>query len=252
MRPRPVSELPLTYTALLNGHPVPYRLIVSHRARSWRLSVHPRTGLSVVVPARSSLRIETLLNEHAQWIQRTLKRAASQPLPRRIPLAHGSLLPYLGNALRLEIDPAWDHPPRLDDGRGALRVGTAGSRRLPTEIERWYRQQADTVFPQRLQMVNGALGLRFGRMTVRDQRTRWGSCSAAGNLAFNWRLILAPLPIVDSVVAHELTHLIDRSHAPGFWRRLSAIDPEYDAHRGWLRRYGAWLSPGYELPPGLP
>jgi hypothetical protein len=206
----------------------------------------------VVVPIRCRLDVDALLEGHADWIRRCLARIAGQPVPRRTPLAHGSLLPYLGKVLRLEVGAGRDGSLHCDQDLGTLRAGEAGPRRLHQDVEAWYRQQANALFAERLQALNAAFGFRFNRVTVRDQRTRWGSCSAAGNLAFNWRLLMAPLAIVDSVVAHELTHLVDRSHAPSFWRRLETIDPSYHTHREWLRRYGAWLSLGCEPPPALP
>lgn len=245
-------DLPLTYTAVLRGQSVSYRLVVSHRARSWRLSIHPHTGLSVVVPIRCRLDVNALLEGHAEWIRRCLARVAGQPVPLHTPLAHGSLLPYLGKVLRLEVDARRESSLQFDQDRGTLCTGEAGPRRLLDDVEAWYRRQAHALFVERLQVLNATAGFRFNRVTVRDQRTRWGSCSAAGNLAFNWRLLMAPLAIVDSVVAHELTHLVDRSHAPSFWRRLNTIDPSSHAHRAWLRRYGAWLSLGCEPPPALP
>lgn len=244
-------DLPLTYTAVLRGQPVAYRLVVSPRARSWRLSIHPHTGLSVVVPAGARLDVNALLAGHVDWIRRSLARIARRPVPRTMPLTHGSLLPYLGNVLRLEMDDRRDGEPQYDQTLGTLSVGEVGLRGLLTRVEAWYRRQAEGVFAERLRVLNASVGFRFNRVTIRDQRTRWGSCSASGNLAFNWRLLLAPLAIVDSVVAHELTHLVERSHAPSFWRRLETIDPSYDAHRAWLGRYGAWLSLGCEPPPAL-
>lgn len=245
----PLPQLAFTYTARFNGEPIPYRLIVSHRARSWRLSIHPHTGLSVVVPARSALCVETLLDAHAEWIQRSLKRSADRPVPRPIPLADGSLLPYRGTVLRLEVVAAGRAAPGCDLGAGTLRVRSAGPERLPTAVEAWYRRQADGVFRERLDAVNAVSSYRFARVSIRDQRTRWGSCSATGNLSFNWRLLLAPPAVLDSVVAHELTHLADRTHAASFWRLLARLDPAYDAHRRWLRRYGAWLTLGCDPPP---
>lgn len=252
MSTRNVAELPLTYSAMLRGRPVTYQVVVSHQARSWRLSIHPHTGLSIILPARSRLAVHELLDAHADWIHRGLDRAARRPLPRRAPLADHSPLPYLGTVLGLEIDRHLHGLPRLESERGILRVGTHGPRRLVQEVEAWYRQQADALIPERLRVLNATLGFCFARVTIRDQRTRWGSCSTAGNLAFNWRLLMAPLAIVDSVVAHELTHLADPSHAPSFWRRLAAIDPAYQVHRTWLRQYGSWLSLGCEPPPMLP
>ncbi len=247
-----VPELPFLYTTTLRGRPLTYRVVVSVRVRSWRMSIHPRSGLSVVLPARSRLDVAALLDAHADWIHRALNRAARRPVPRESPLTDASVLPYVGTVLRLTIDPEHDGAAREDRKHGILRIGALGPRRLAQAIEAWYRRQAKTLMPERLRLMNARLGLSYGRVTIRDQRTRWGSCSARGNLAFNWRLMMAPLAIVDSVVAHELIHLVDPSHAPSFWRRLAAIDPAYDAHRRWLRRYGAWLSIGCEPPPAPP
>ncbi len=253
MSTQTVPELPLTYSSVLRGRPVTYRVVVSLRARSWRLSIHPHTGLSVVLPARARLDIDALLDAHADWIHRSLDRASRRPVPGQSPLTEASVLSYVGTRLRLTIDPQHrDGLPQADWDHGTLRIGALGPRRLAQAIEAWYRRQAEALFPERLRIVNARLGLPYGRVTVRDQRTRWGSCSARGNLAFNWRLMIAPLAILDSVVAHELTHLVDPSHAPSFWRRLAAVDPAYDAHRRWLRRYGAWLAIGCEPPPALP
>lgn len=250
MSPASAPGLPFVYTAVLRGRPLTYRVVVSMRARSWRLSIHPHSGLSVVLPARSRLDLDALLDTHAEWILRALHRAARKPAPRQHPLADASALPYLGTMLRLRIDPARDGTPQADWAQRTLRVGALGPRRLAQAVEAWYRRRAEDVFPERLDVINARLGgLRYGRVTVRDQRTRWGSCSARGNLAFNWRLMMAPLAILDSVVAHELIHLVDPSHAPSFWRRLAAVDSAYDAHRRWLRRYGSWLSLGSEPPP---
>lgn len=253
MRAAGALDLPLTYTAQLNGRPVSYRLVVSRRAKAWRLSIHPHTGLSVVVPAGSRLDVEQLLHSHAGWIRRWLDRLTRLPPPRTGPLTHGSSLPYLGGLLRLEVAPAAGMTASLDTDARILRIGPAGARELRAGVQAWYRQHAGVLVRERIGVVNAALGYRFGRVTIRDQKSRWGSCSAEGHLSFNWRLIMAPLAIVDSVVAHELTHLVDRTHAPSFWRRLSAVDPAYDVHRRWLREHGAWLTlDAVPPPPGLP
>jgi predicted metal-dependent hydrolase len=245
----PAPELPLTFTTLLRGRPVTYRLVASRRARAWRVSIHPHTGLSVIMPAGTRLDVAALLDAHAAWIHRHLDRIARDLSPSRSPLAHGSLVPYRGTLLRLEVIRDRSEAPHNDPTIGLVRVNGGHDCRLLTEVETWYRQQADGVFRERLSAVNARFGYRFARVSIRDQRTRWGSCSAAGNLSFNWRLLMAPPSVLDSVVAHELTHLVDHTHASSFWRRLALMDPAYDAHRRWLRRYGAWLTLGCEPPP---
>lgn len=243
------SELPLTYTAVVAGRTVTYRLVVSRRARAWRVAIHPYTGLSVVMPVGARLDIHALLDSHADWITRHLDRLARNPLPRYAPLAHGSILAFRGERLRLAVVGDSDEGPHHDPVTDTLRVGAVGARRLQPEVEAWYRRQAEGIFVERLDAVNAAVGYRFARVSIRDQRTRWGSCSATGTLSFNWRLLMAPPTVLDSVVAHELTHLADRTHAPSFWRRLALLDPAYDAHRRWLQTYGAWLALGCDPPP---
>jgi predicted metal-dependent hydrolase len=87
----------------------------------------------------------------------------------------------------------------------------------------------------------GALGVAFRRIEIRDQRTRWGSCSPKGTLSFNWRLVLAPFEVLDYVVVHELCHLREPNHSPRFWHLVAARRPAWKTHRAWLREYGAEL-----------
>jgi len=82
---------------------------------------------------------------------------------------------------------------------------------------------------------------KAGRISVRDTRSRWGSCSAKGNLSFSWRLILAPEFVLNYVVAHEVAHLIERNHGPKFWKLVARLDDQADAARKWLRRNGEAL-----------
>lgn len=235
------TALPLTYTTVVRGRPLSYRVTMSPRARAWRLTIHPDSGLTIVLPARSRIDVAGLLDSRSTWIFRHLDRLAKHPLPATPRLiGHGSVLRYLGGPLRLELA-AGARAAEVDETAGVLRVPETDDRSLRATIETWYRRRAETVFAERLRLMNDGLGYRFQRVTIRDQKTRWGSCSARGNLAFNWRLVMAPIEIVDSVVVHELVHLIVLSHSRAFWNRVAAIDPAYVAHRRWLRDHGPRL-----------
>jgi predicted metal-dependent hydrolase len=87
----------------------------------------------------------------------------------------------------------------------------------------------------------GFLGVAFRRIVIRDQRTRWGSCSPSGTLSFNWRLVLAPFEVLDYVVVHELCHLREPNHSPRFWRLVEERRPGWRIQRAWLREHGAEL-----------
>ncbi len=97
------------------------------------------------------------------------------------------------------------------------------------------------VYPQRVAYYARLLGVTYGRITVRMQKTRWGSCSAEGNLNFNVLLLLAPEAVLDYVVIHELCHRKFMNHSADFWRCVGEIMPEYKAHRKWLKDHGAEL-----------
>jgi predicted metal-dependent hydrolase len=108
-------------------------------------------------------------------------------------------------------------------------------------LEAWCRGVARTTIVPRVAERASAMGVTYGRIAIRDQRTRWGSCSRAGNLNFNWRLILAPPAVLDYVVVHELAHRIELNHSARFWQIVARHCPDYATHRAWLRAHGATL-----------
>jgi len=119
-------------------------------------------------------------------------------------------------------------------------------------IERWYRRSAAKEIGPRLDGAAQALGTTYTKLSIRGQRTRWGSCAAGGAMSFNWRLLLAPEPVLDYVVWHEACHLRVMDHSPRFWSLLHEHCPRYHDQRRWLRRLGATLVLPSAEPPGGP
>lgn len=116
------------------------------------------------------------------------------------------------------------------------------------QLPKWtaadYREQkmrAAWRFKQRVVYYAEQMGVSYGRITVRDQQTRWGSCSTQGNLNFNWRLILAPQEVLDYVVVHELAHRVEMNHSERFWSVVESVLPDYRQRRQWLRKHGDML-----------
>lgn len=99
---------------------------------------------------------------------------------------------------------------------------------------------ARTRIAERAAWYAGIIGVTYGRITIRDQKTRWGSCSSKGNLNFTWKLILAPPGVLDYVVVHELCHRIEMNHSPAFWCQVERIMPEYRQYRSWLKE-NSWM-----------
>lgn len=116
--------------------------------------------------------------------------------------------------------------------------------KTPSEkrLEAIYRKAAREYFPKRVSHYAHILGVTYGKISIRDQKTRWGSCSSEGNLSFNWRLILAPPNVLDYVVVHELCHRKEMNHSHEFWALVESIMPNYKEYRKWLRINGKNLT----------
>lgn len=104
-----------------------------------------------------------------------------------------------------------------------------------------YRKLAGQVLARKVEHYARQMQVTFGRITVRDQKTRWGSCSAKGNLNFNWRLVLAPEEVLDYVVVHELAHRKEMNHSQRFWSQVENVMPDYRSRRLWLKENGDFL-----------
>ena len=125
---------------------------------------------------------------------------------------------------------------RLEDGRAVVLVPRATPSELRRAIEEWYRAEATVVIKQSVWRMSRRLGLRFNTIMIRNQKTRWGSCSSRGNLSFNFKLATAPQDVIDYVVLHELIHLREPSHSRRFWRLVEQECPNYREYKEWLKR----------------
>jgi predicted metal-dependent hydrolase len=213
---------------------LPYRVRRSDRARRVRVSVDALGEVEVVLPRRSPERAAAAaVVELRPWIERRLAAASAV---REAIAARGAAVPYLGRDLELRPEAGRSRVHRRGD---VLLV--PGDERAPAAIERWYRRAAGREIAPRLDAAVAALGTRYSTLTIRSQRTRWGSCSASGAMSFNWRLLLAPEPVLDYVVWHEACHLRVMDHSSNFWSLVRQHCPAYEDHRRWLRRHGATL-----------
>jgi predicted metal-dependent hydrolase len=129
----------------------------------------------------------------------------------------------------------------MEEGTLRLFLDSMSPDAVRMAIERWYRRQAHHVFAERAEHWNARFGYNYGRIAIRDQKSRWGSCSRQGNLNFNWRLLLAPLAVLDYIVIHELAHLKEGNHSPRFWALVAGQCPDYRDQRAWLRQHGPEL-----------
>ena len=206
----------------------------SKRARRVRVTVDRAGTVEVVLPQRLPLRAaEEAVRELRPWIDRRLADAGRQ---RAAVLARGDTVPYLGETLTLRPEPGRTRVLR----RGAALLVPAGPERQAA-LERWFRRMARAEIQSRLDRACAIAGLDYTRLTIRDQRTRWGSCSRGGAMSFNWRLLLAPEAVLDYVVWHEVCHLAFMDHSPRFWGLVARYCPDHREHVAWLKRNAGLL-----------
>lgn len=206
-----------------------------HNARARRMVLRVahsgRDAVLTMPPGVPLAKAQTFLREQEAWLRGKLALR-----PRHAQVCDGCILP-VGDA-SLTIQAAEGGPlVRVGD---MLRVpGPAAE--LPVRVAAWLRQAASEACIAACDRHIAALGRPSGRISLRDPRSRWGSCTAGGDLMFSWRLILAPSAVLDYVVAHEVAHLAEMNHSERFWRVVGSLCPEFEAPRDWLRRHGAGL-----------
>lgn len=167
------------------------------------------------------------------WISARL--AALAPA---VPFEEGAIVPFLGLDHRIVFTPGRGRPVFREAGE--IRV-CGRPEHLPRRLTEWFRRQAKEALSPRCAAKAGRLGCAPGRISVRDTRSRWGSCSAAGNLSFSWRLVMAPEHVLDYVAAHEVAHLKFMNHGEGFWSAVCDLSGDPGAARAWLKEHGAGL-----------
>ncbi len=164
----------------------------------------------------------------------------------KLKLENGDILYYLGEARTLRI---------MREERSRARVKLVMDLLLmwaPYEadyeyrreqLEKWYRREAAAVFEEKAEEFAKRLHVSFEDIRIKDQKSRWGSCSSKRNMNFNWRLLMAPEPVCDYVIIHELCHLIHMNHSADFWNLVESICPDYRQYKKWLREKGKLLYP---------
>lgn len=231
---------------LIGGREISYRVRRSPRARRLRVQVGLEHGVQVVLPRSARIAdAERLLHDHAHWLLRHVDRMEQQRSvleETRARTAREVVCYGRRFALRREVAPGLRPTLRVADGGAALLVQAPDEEAAALLLERWYRAQMRSLLADLLPRQAARMGVSYTRFSIRSQRSRWGSCSHAGSLSFNWRLAKAPPPVLDYVVIHELAHLREMNHSPRFWRLVEQFCPDYRVWLGWLRERGAELN----------
>ena len=237
--------------ALLYRRPAePSRLLVKHgsqiysirlrrhrRARRYTLRIHPSDREAILtMPPRGTLSdAKDFAQRHGAWIAARLGR-----LPKAAPFHPGTVVPVRGVPHRIVHRPGvrgtvWAET--RDSGERVLCVA-GGAEHVERRVHDYMKREVRADLQEAVQSCADRLGVKVKRVSIRDQSSRWGSCTSAGSLSFSWRLILAPPYVLDYLAAHEVAHLVEMNHSPRFWRVVAKVCGHVERAKTWLDTHG--------------
>ncbi|RIK96591.1 MAG: metal-dependent hydrolase [Proteobacteria bacterium] len=212
------------------------RLRRHRRARRYTLRIHPSEREAILtMPPRGTLHeAREFAERHGAWIAARLGR-----LPKAAPFAPGVVVPLRGVTHRIVHragrGTVWTET--RDSGERILCVA-GGIEHIDRRLHDFLKREARRHLTKASHAYAEMLGVKITRITIRDQSSRWGSCTSAGSLSFSWRLILAPPYVLDYLAAHEVAHLVEMNHSPRFWRVVARICPQMERAKAWIDTYG--------------
>lgn len=232
----------------LNGTDYPYHLVRSNR-KSIAIQVKTDGSIHVRAPYRvSTVEIERFLIKKKEWITNTVQRVSSaRSTVRPVMFETGDPLYYLGKKYILEVNVTAGRKRAgitMTAERIVMSLGPdIGKTERQAILEHWYRQQAGKLITEKAERFSRILSVTYAGIRIKEQKTRWGSCSSKGNLNFNWHIVMAPEAMVDYLVIHELCHLIHMNHSPEFWQCVESLCPERKSAIKWLKENRIILTP---------
>lgn len=221
---------PAVEQVTVGARQIPLVLVRHPRARRYLLRLRADGTARVTIPCGGSMgAAREFVQRNAHWLEQQLRQLESRPQKNHTWMVGAEIL-FRGELTRLEAgEPGW-----IRFGSGTLKANPETN--LRPVIERHLRQLATAELPPRLLDLAARHGLTVRRVTVRNQRTRWGSCSRRGTISLNWRLIQTPAFVQDYIFLHELAHLIELNHSERFWQQVERLCPDYRTAERWLKQ----------------
>ena len=224
---------------------IPYTVVRDDKSKRIRIKADIEKGFVLSLPNRARVNDALqFIQSQTEWIRRQWKRIEKkrqQFTQLSQPLLERSTIKYLGRDYQVVIDVGERHWPPVVIEDDVIVVRCVKAELAEGILERWYRRQAKAVISGAIELYKGHMGVNYESLSIKDQKTRWGSCSSKGNLNFSWRLILAPKYALDYVVVHELAHLREMNHSEKFWKIVGTYYSEYQKAERWLKENGVSL-----------
>jgi predicted metal-dependent hydrolase len=221
------------------GRTLPLRIVENDRARRLTLRIDAGgRGLRVTIPPGVAQgEVESFLHRHQGWLEQRLSKVPERPQVRP-----GIKIPLRGAPHLILHEPGTRGTVTVRTGEGVAVLAVHGdSRHLPRRIADFLKREARREIGALVARHCDAIGKRAKAIRFRDTTSRWGSCTSNGTLSFSWRIMMAPPPVINYLVAHEVAHLKEMNHGPNFWKLCNELCPDTDRCKAWLKRNGSAL-----------
>ena len=219
---------------------LPIEIVRTNRKKTASIEICNNT-IKITVPNKlTDKHINELIQKRANWITKKLATRTQQTPHKPKEWVNGETFTYLGRNYRLKLINTHSTETKLRNGYLEVPnqtdlTTTKQVAALKTSVTDWYAKQARNKLQQKTDRYAAIMNVTPNRIKIRDYKARWGSCSAKGDIAYNWRILIAPNGIVDYVVVHELAHLLEHNHSPQYWKNVGHILPDYQDSKEWLK-----------------
>lgn len=246
-RARRASSIPAEVSLDVAGEAVPVAVRVSDRAVRYSLRLSPSGDVVLTLPRRGGSYQDAMsfLDRHRGWLAERLARR-----PKKVAFEPGAVLPIRGlphvvvhrpgQRGTVWLDPATDETTHGMAGERPLYVA-GGAEHVARRIADYLKREARADLAAAVALHAGRLGVSAGPIRLKDTKSRWGSCTAEGELSFSWRIVMAPPHVLDYLAAHEVAHIREMNHSHRFWAQVAATCPNWREGRHWLKTRGAGL-----------
>ncbi len=232
------------YSIMIEDNEILYTLVRSKR-KTIGISIGIKDGVKVAAPNHTSKKqVEEVIYKNTKWILEKLKALEDVVVP-KIQFKEGALFNYLGESYIVKVmknlNKKKDYVER-ENGYLVVYIKCEDSEdNIKKLLLLWFREEANTFLKERLHFFSNKIGLFPNDVKIKDQKARFGSCSSKKNINLNWKLIMAPVEIIDYVIVHELCHLMEMNHSNKFWSLVETYMEDYQVRRKWLKENGNYI-----------